>query len=70
MNQDYRKTLFNNQLSSFPKPKKGSGLVNSLIDNLPLELHVPVLEHLKFRYSLFNLFKSFKSFPRVYFSIT
>jgi len=43
---DYRKKLFNSQLSSFPKPKQGGGLVNSLIDNLPLELHVPGYEYL------------------------
>jgi hypothetical protein len=46
MNYDYRKKLFNNQLSSFPKPKEGSGLVNSIIDNLPLELHIPGYEYL------------------------
>ena len=46
MNHDYRKKLFNNQLSSFPKPKEGAGLVNSLIDNLPLEVHVPGYEYL------------------------
>jgi len=46
MNYDYRKKLFNSQLSSFPKSKQGGGLVNSLIDNLPLELHVPGYEYL------------------------
>ena len=46
MNYDYRKKLFDNQLSFFPKPKEGSGLVNSLIDNLPLEVHVPGYEYL------------------------
>lgn len=30
-----------NQLSYFPKPKEGSGLVNFFVDNLSLKFDVP-----------------------------
>ncbi|MBP1527570.1 MAG: hypothetical protein H9Q66_06600 [Spiroplasma ixodetis] len=40
---DYRTKLIDRDLQQFPKQnhKKGSGFVNSLIDNLPFELHLP-----------------------------
>ncbi len=44
MPSDYRIKLINSALQRFPK--KGSGVVNSFIDNLPLELHVPGYEYL------------------------
>lgn len=44
MSSDYRVKLINNALQRFPK--NGSGLVNSFIDNLPLELHIPGYEYL------------------------
>ena len=44
MPSDYRIKLIYSALQRFPK--KGRGVVNSFIDNLPLELHVPGYEYL------------------------
>lgn len=41
---DYRNKIVNTALRHFPK--RGKGILNSVIDNLPVELHVPGYEYL------------------------
>jgi len=38
---DYQEKRFNAIMKLFPKPISGKGLVNSLINNLPFEIHLP-----------------------------
>ena len=43
---DYRNKIVNTALKHFPKRKQGNGILNSVIDNLPLEVHLPGYEYL------------------------